>query len=462
MAINNDLDEELKRTDIFASFINIIVSRKWLFLISFIGILGITIVAVSALSDTYESTTVINVQLPTMPNLRMPYSNEISQERNFIANQTEIIRSRQILEAVVNELNLLEFAKALSITGKIFKALFKITPDPMTKAIDDLRSEFKVELYRNTNMIAITATAKNAKGAAQVANTIARKYIDYTNKQMRDRIDKIYMYYQRIVEESHDDLLIAEENIRKFKANEPVTIVTEDSAIISQSINANLQRLEEIDDLVKKIKSGKDIPRDIIQGSGTANNMLDLRKDITNLYNEMQVQKQTTPETNDVAKNLSDLKAKVELKIDADSYLEELLLEKSYLEIKNRDLENRIKAISNSLLDLDSLNRILANKETIYNNAMSDLRDVNILNASETQEPAISVTEAAYEPLYPSLKQKVTFLLLGFVLSLVFACTACFISEYFDNSVRSIKEAEYLFRIPVFAAIPKIDKEYFE
>lgn len=182
-----------KPASAFREFLTVIFARKLLLIAIFIAIVTTGMAVTLMMEPTYESSMKILVTRDRIdpqvsvgegrPDLRA----EISDED--FNSEMEILQSRQVLEAVINELNLAQ-ATDKQPSGMIagwragaagfYRSLHKqAEPPPMERALNKISSNLEVVSVKKSRIIKVTYRDADPERAAQILNTLYRKYADH-------------------------------------------------------------------------------------------------------------------------------------------------------------------------------------------------------------------------------------------------------------------------------------------
>ncbi len=174
--------------DPLSNLLEIIFNRKLIVTIGFLSVFSVVLIGVKLLPTVWEAYTSIYISVPTLPKIEVPYMNEIAG-RSFLSNQTNVIKSRLILEKVVKKLNLYKIKKRkANFVTKMknnIKYLLNIAGsnvDPLEEAIENLKDSIYLYIPRGSNIVYIKVLSRTAESAALIANTVAAEYIEYANQ----------------------------------------------------------------------------------------------------------------------------------------------------------------------------------------------------------------------------------------------------------------------------------------
>jgi uncharacterized protein involved in exopolysaccharide biosynthesis len=151
--------------------------HKRAFLLCFAGILLGTLAAVLVLPSTYDSTAQIVVKRERVDPIVTPEKNDPAQMVGAVTeeelnSEAQLIFSEDVLRKAV-------VTSGLDKRKSFLSALFAETPDQkISKAIEKMRGNLRVDPIKKTNVISITYSAHDAKLAAKVLNNIVNAYIE--------------------------------------------------------------------------------------------------------------------------------------------------------------------------------------------------------------------------------------------------------------------------------------------
>jgi uncharacterized protein involved in exopolysaccharide biosynthesis len=139
--------------------------------------------------------------------------------------------------------------------------------------------------------------------------------------------------------------------------------------------------------------------------------------------------------------------------------LQKLQARGDYLKGQISNLSRKRRELQKNIFTLEKLTAELENNRQTLNMLRTKLEDARILEANESEIGSIKIIDRAFPPPHPLKKQKVILLALGTILSILFGIGVAFISEYFDDSIKTIEEAENYLNVTVIGAVPKITKK---
>ncbi|MGD0988076.1 MAG: GumC family protein [Candidatus Sulfotelmatobacter sp.] len=187
--------------------------HKRAFLLCFAGILLGTLAAVLVLPSTYDSTAQIVVKRERVDPIVTPEKNDPAQMVGAVTeeelnSEAQLIFSEDVLRKAV-------VTSGLDKRKSFLSALFAETPDQkISKAIEKMRGNLRVDPIKKTNVISITYSAHDAKLAAKVLNNIVNAYIE--KHVAVNRPAGQLQFFEEEVDRYKHDLDAAEDQLKKF------------------------------------------------------------------------------------------------------------------------------------------------------------------------------------------------------------------------------------------------------
>lgn len=483
------------QNDAFSNLLSIIFSRKILVIIGFFSVFIVVALWAFLMSPAYEASTKILISLPAIPQETMPYLSDLRSESIFVRNQKEIIISRIIYEKVAKELRLHEKEEAPSFLKKLKNIINSLNPnfqaksDPLEDAINDLYKNTSVDLIRRTNIIKIKAYSKSPEKAANIANAIARTYIDYANSILFNKTQSAYAFIAVELEAARSELTNSLKILNTFKKRENVISLmsiedeVSQARIKSNELDLQYQQLqEEIQDIEdqlsqKSLDYAKGKAEEIYEiKSYDSPKIKELKTRLIELKKEMDTTLQKYTDNYPGVVDLRNQIAKLEEELSEEMGFNNKAQRTSHIKI----LENRLNSlkskrdivskqiqalkrkqgkISFKESQLTKLTQDVNTKEKEYLTLKERLENARILKANEVQEGSIRALDHAFPPPYPDNKKKKILLAIGFIVSILFGLGMAFIADYLDDSFKDHEETEQYLNLPVLATIPPITKK---
>ncbi len=485
--------EELKNDPLFNLF-EIIKTRKVKMIIGFLIVFAITVVGVLMMPNVYETSAKIGFNRPAVPKGGgvVPYLEELRDFGSFVSNQPVVASSRLVYEKATIALGLHKREGKPSFLGRLKGLLFKEKEkDPLAQAIDELYETTSVYVMRGTNIIQISARSGSSEGAAQIANTLAKTYIDYENGLITSRAQMAYDIISGELENARNS---SDTSRNALNASRRSMNVDDDAPFIRQRLVEYTIQYEQIQEKiqeleskpirpktveVKKAKSEKARPiqptdspkvKELKRDLKTLKNELDinlgrytekhpdvmkLRKKIAALEEELSQAEAASPAESPQPLIETELETPAEPVYNAGPDINELRRKRDNLSKQIRTLESKLSKASMVRVDQERLSRDTDQKELDYMELKEKLESARILR-DQAREGPLKVIDPAAPPTHASMKKKIILLIVGLMASAIFGIAVGFIAEYYEDVFKSPEEVEKSLNLPVLATIPRI------
>lgn len=209
-------DDEI---DLMALFGTLWRGKWWIALCAFVGLVLGGLYATQVAVPIYSSSTVIAIEdsEPSLIDIQSAVTG-VSSESESINTEIEVIRSRQLMEKVVQDLGLLadpEFNPTLVEPGLFSLAtIVELVAGPnepatdqelLNEAVKRLRERTSVSVKRQTFAITISVNSEGKVKSEQLANTIAENYLqDQVRVKFATLDEGVTWLSERVVELEHE------------------------------------------------------------------------------------------------------------------------------------------------------------------------------------------------------------------------------------------------------------------
>jgi uncharacterized protein involved in exopolysaccharide biosynthesis/Mrp family chromosome partitioning ATPase len=439
----------------------------------------------------YQATTTIVIEgerrtspiTGQMMNYEAFYSGALDFNTHF-----KLMTSRPVLERAVKNLKLdqidrneLEKKKPrkslLSTLKQNFNLLIgkktkpSVVVDRMSQQVAGLKGKIQIEHVEDTRLLKITATDVDPINAKNIANALAKSYIDFNieNRLKSSRSTLSWMTDQ--LYELKKKLEDAEEEFLAYRQKEKIFSFTGKQDLIAQKIadfnNAYIQtrnkRLE-IDSKLKELNppSGSD-PNIYYARSVILNPVID------NLYSQLLDQEVELSQLKKVfkPKHPKLIQAKTKLQKTRNKLHEEVLkevenlkFERSILFSKEKVLQNTVADFENEALDSNRqelkykiLQRNVETNQKLYDILLAKVKESNITDNIDVAN--IRIVEEAAIPKSPLPNNKSHSLMMSIILGLMGGIGLVFFIEYLDRSLRTEEDVQKYIGLPVLSVVPE-------
>ncbi len=452
----------------FLDYWRIIRIRKTVILAVFLLVVLTTTAVTFILPESYKSTVRIEVgkDNPDIAPLLLGAQTQNSFDPYFIQTEFEKIKSKNVLNRVINELNLQEeWSKRFGAEGKL----------KTSEIYQLLVRQIDVRQSRNTSLIEISVFDENRQRAAEIANAIARVYGEVrTEARMSASSNAIKMLTIKLAEQeikvtnaqaradqlaqeqggisdlgdSYSYQTLEPETVRGFErerigaeamANQYLTLYSELKSKtpeqLAQSIPTALPD-QELTRLLADYNTAEVQYAKLIQEYGPAATQVKQMSSIITTVRD-QIQKR-------VEGVLEGLKAQMVAKLaSANSLSNQVQAAKA----KDAEMREKYRPYFLAKKDLETQQRI---RETIMLRILQESVD-----AALPKSTMVTVTDAAepsVRPVRPNIPLNIA---LGVMVGLLMGFGLAFFIEYLDTSVKTIDDVERALQAPVLGVIPQ-------
>lgn len=472
-----------------------IVKRKWV-LITFTGILVLFIGVFSFLATPqYRSTATLLIEGELSKILSI--EDELGYSRNFedlrsFNTSLRLLKSKSLAERVARKMNLLsrpEFGagqkqkKSLLAAVKQalgFKWLFPgkkartgeskslVRSNPYSGIAESVRNSIDVSAVRTTKLVEISYTSHSPVLAANVVNTLAEEFIDFSIEKRFETTQQASDFLSEQISNLREDLAVKERELQRYGQEKEIFFLTEtESTVVNKFADLNEAYTQAQIDRIRKEAEYRELKSlDINSLPQFVNNPLiqTLKTEYTRMKNEHEekskIYKSSYPEMVTLKAKLDsmrdELKSEIERAVDlAESgYRSDLKKESSLKTLLEEQRADVIRLNSNAIL-YNSLKIEVENKRKLLNSLVERQNEALVsarLGGLKTSN--ISIIDRGEVPGSPVSPKKRRNLMLAFLIGILGGGGLCFLLEYLDNTVKGREEVEKLAGLPSLGVIP--------
>ncbi|MFI5354092.1 MAG: GumC family protein [Desulfobaccales bacterium] len=473
--------------------------RRWRLIVQInLVVLGTILVGSWLWPPSYYASSSIVVLSRGYPELLSPAkgggaSTLIMNPKEEINSEIEIIRSRPVLERVVQELNLTEpkpveetgvagiirdLARATSHgLGKLFGALGLTRQyskdEKFEAAVDRLHSRLTLDPAVDSQIIWIRYRSQDPALASQVVNKVAQ---EYQRQHLEININKAEStFYAEQIDKIQNDLKGLQEQLLKLKQESGIVSYAEQSQALLKKLDTydtaqtNAQKeiirirakVENIQAL-RKAKPQLLIPLpDMVQDPQLA----DLENKLVNLKFQIQtVLQRFTPESRQaqtVREQIGQLEKQIRNQVNILlerelAKLWELQAEAGAIGQTMQGMKSEIEALPVAEMNLTNLQRDIDTKQEILSVLLKKYQDSLLAKSADQRLENAKILSLAAVPLRPVFPNYPLNLGLGFLVGLIGSISIAFFLEYWDDSLKIPEDVERFLGRPVFASIPEL------
>lgn len=441
-----------------------------------------------------------------------------AEQREFIASEKEIIKSRSLIEKVVSEITPEVLYGELSEERKkspldsmretvygwadSVAGFFSANPpqevgsgqsSTFNAALLKIQQALWVDEPKKSNLISISFKHTDPQMAARFLNALAKAYID--RHLEIHQVKKSYSFFKEQTEDLRRKLQETENRLIKIREDNRITSFAEQQTLllrreseILDSINQTQRLQVELASKVRELRRQlASTPERIEQGTETGTNPLlmntlearlvelelkekelltkytEQSRPVTNVRDEIKLVKERVANQ----ANASVGKSTLGINLTHQHLQRELMrVETEYRAVnsKSKTLQEQLAEVQKELENInqleeghDKLQEKYATDRDNYKIYLAKLEETRISEAMDSEKISnVSIIDPAYPPLKPSGLTRKIILLLGAVLGGVGGVLTAFMFEYFNETIETPEESERLLRVPVLTSIPDL------
>ena len=477
----NDQVVELSLSDIFKIF----KRRFWWFLGIFLVVsFGTLVYLLFFTKPIYEASAQLLVissgQTVNIPSAITQLIGVLPDVGVGIGTEMELIKSRQNIEKLIDQLNLME----------LFKGNKEILVQDIVRTISE--KWLKIENVKNTSIIKISVEFEDPEIAAKIVNSLIDIYLDMRSRltvnEYSARVDFIERQLPRLEQELKD----VEDKLRRFKEQNQIYSLSDQAAKLVEGIARFDAMAYETKVSIEQVKTAikaaedmlKKVDQKIISSETISTNPVvqQLRSKLVELQVELSALLQTYSETDrrvvSLKKQIQEtqdlLQKEISKVISAEiqtinpAYSElytTWILKQTELQVQQATLTavekirdeylKKVAVIPSIEQKLFELERDRQAKQATYFALLSQYEQAKIGAAGTVSN--VRVINNAVVPSIPSKPNKKLLLAIGGVLGIFLGLVMVFVRDLTDRKFRALDELQRLFpRIPILGKISNI------
>jgi len=475
----------------FRILINILLRRKYLFIIVLATTIIVAIIGSSIITPVYEAISRVKVESKDDTALLITqfpqrYSEYDSIVPTAVVTQSEVVMSGVVMEKVIDKLGLKE---RQTIINKIFSLLLRKKFKPQRLRADDFadpgiftaflqRRQVYVEPISDTDIIEIYAYDSDLKEAALIANTVAEVYLEVAAKEKRIAAKESLKALRRHYQDAKKELMLAENNLREFQEQSGIISLEEQ---LKEIVNEVGDYDRQISDINRQLEVTKDVIELAIKGLATDQkytifssiekqnpNIVTIRNNIDAARSQLKVLltefKENHPNVINVKAQLSEYEN--QLKEEAiktfNSEKGRLTVEKNTLLQKMSELKMEIEGWPHRENEYNRRVRQVSLTETTYKGLQAQITTAEIAAVTDISTAILvqlAVLPAPEDPYYPEI---IMYTIISIFVGVVLGFGIVMLVEYTDESIKSTEEAENNLKLPILGIIPKASRKDLE
>lgn len=407
---------------------------------------------------------------------------------SYLNTQFEVLKSRSVLEMVVNELDLVKnpefnatlrpapwYAGLLDWRGW-FGLQEPTEEDDANRVLNDtinaLSERVTIEPVRKTQIVKINAESENPQLAAKIANAVANAYIEsYMEAKLSLTLSATDWMQGRLGELSAK-LREASQELQDYREQENLIelegVLTASSNELQALTNALVEvrsKLAVSENIYKQIRSGSQkkqsndsltavLQHPLIQNlraeeSKVERQVTELSKRYGPKHPQMiSARSQLESIRQNMTTQINTIVAGVEREYEID------LANERTLAASVAELKSRIQDTNRKEFRLQALEREVKVNEDLYNAFFKRIQETTATNDLQTANARI--VDVAFAPKVPVKPKKKLIVGVAALLGLLMSCGIAFLLEMLNNTIRNTRDVEDKLNLPVLGVLPRL------
>ncbi len=483
--------ENSQRNLTFHDYLAIMYRSRWIIVITFLVTMSAVTFYTFTTPPTYEALTTIIIDEKKGMGQSLFDVPGFSQQQTLLNNQVEILKSRSLRTAVIENLKKSGHQDSLWILNG------QDGPRKIIDVLEMLNGIINVSTIRETDLIGIKVKAPSPFEAAYLTNTISQAYQDMDQDFGRGEIRQVVKFLDEQLNRKEEDLRGSEETLKDFLENEQIASLSDEAAqVVEQGAEfESLYRGALIDMEVtekrlnylkgKLGKSKETLEHEISRVSSPL--VLQLRKELAHIERTIAVFTaqgvgESDPQVKRESQKLNSIKERLTQEIrklivdglpadDPLAQAQEIIIkilqdetELTAITARAKGLEKVVDSYTKKLESLPDKNVQLARlernrkvDENLYMMMREKYEESRITQAGQIGK--VRILDKAVPPISPISPKKRMNLIMGFMLGLGLGVGLALLREFMDSSIRRVEDVEAL-DLTVLVAIPKMDSEF--
>ncbi|MCS6816734.1 MAG: polysaccharide biosynthesis tyrosine autokinase [Blastocatellia bacterium] len=460
-------EEEGRERDVhLLDYWRVIKKRRWIVLSVLLVVVTIVTIRMYQLPVIYEATgrIIINPQLPLRVTRERETSADLSSnDAQYLETQQNVLRSRELARRVIEALHLERHPEFADITTRV--------ADPDRRRvllIDRFLANLKVELVRNTRVVAVTYSAHDPQLAARAVNELFTQYGEYMLEARSDSTRKATEWLQEQLALLRDRAEKAQEELVRYSRENEIVQLSENQTITVERLADLNRRLIEAETdriraetLYRLSREGEvdALPPVLADPQIQALNarLAELRQELAQLNVEYQP---THPRVARVREQIAEVerqlvlaKRRILANIEAE-YKAAVRRESDLRAALERQRAETLRQ-NERAIELSLRKREVEVTTQLYEGLLEKLNDVKLLSTLTTTN--VQILDKAEIPLRPARPRKLFNIGLSVLVGLILGVGLALFVEYLDNTVKSAEDVDRLLGLPVLGLVPALE-----
>lgn len=451
---------------------NILLKHKWIVLTTLVVLVTIVAIGTFITKPVYRAEVKIEVGRDAERIMKGQGISDVETANVFnplfLQTQVDILQSRDLARRIIQRLNLGEHAEFKGGASATSPAPVLSENERDTRLVNAFQARYGVNVGRMSRVVSVTFDANDPKLAAEVANTVANEYIEWSMESRLKGVETARTFLDKRVSEAEAELRKSEAAYQQYAASHKIISLSEDSNItVERTVELNRQLVQAQDDLRRAEalyqQSQQVTPDELppvlndVTVQTVTKELSKQEQELANLSARYQpgypAVRQVQEQVEQLKKQLAEAKKKIVKNIATQFQIAKQRESKLAAEL-SRSKGEAIQQNRESI-ELNMLKSKLDTDRKIYDDLLQQLRRAGV--ESEFQPTNIRVVQSAEVPLSPVRPRKVLNLGLAVMAGLALGVGLAFFREYLDNTIRTAEDVEKIVKLPPLGAIPSLE-----
>ncbi|WP_257264435.1 polysaccharide biosynthesis tyrosine autokinase [Endozoicomonas sp. ONNA2] len=468
---------------------HVLVSYRWPIIGFTLAVILMAVLVVFSMTPVYQATAVLQIEQEQakVVSIEQIYGIEGGND-SYLNTQFEVLKSRGVLEKVVDKLGLLnnpEFNTTLQekpwyagltdwqgLLGIARPEKVADESDILRDTVNVLAEHITIEPVRKTQIVRIHAESENPRLAAQIANAIANAYIESYMEAKLSLTLSATDWMQGRLSELSEKLKVAEQNLQAYREQEQLidiegvlTVSSNELKALTESLVQVRHKLAVSENIYQQISVGKLKKGDnrTLQAVLAHPLIQDLKQDESKLERQvLELSRRYGPKHPTMISARSELESiRQNIELETLNIVQGVEREYEIDKANERSLEGavaeakvKVQEINRKQFRLKALEREVRINKDLYDAFFKRIQETSA--TSDLQTANARVVDQAFVPQHPVKPKKKLIVAIAGLLGLLVSCGIAFLLEMLNNTVRTTKDVEEKLNLPVLGVLPKL------
>ncbi|MCP4409860.1 MAG: polysaccharide biosynthesis tyrosine autokinase [Gammaproteobacteria bacterium] len=477
----------------FRHYLYILDKHKWAIvgLVFAAGLLA-TVLAYS-MQPIYKSTTTLLIGgsehlLDTGNSFE---SRNWAAREQFFATQVVLLKSREIAEMALEQLDLLNKPDLNPLNNKDHSSFnwrqwlpaswieaigIEHTPavklDPQTRLLRWLNDNLYIASVRDTTMVKLSFESPNSKLAATVANTVSKSYIDNDLKRRLKSTKEASEWLEAQLEKSQQNLVNAVGTLQRYRESEGLlevqgmeSVYAEQLKILASEIGKSHKIRMEAENIYLRSKRLNTADRfDSLPVVFNNPWLQRLKQQEEELERQIQLDSDRFqgdyPGSDEAQQKLKTLQSQINAAVDQivvglKTDYEVAVANQNRLQARLNNLEKKVQGLNSKEFQAKALVQVVSNYQQSYETLLSKMVEITT-RGSDTISLIARIVDPAIPGNRPEKPKKLRIIGVSIVLSLFVGIGLALLLERLDNTIKSREEVEDRLKLPLLGELAKV------